>query len=69
MTDSSNGAEDRLLTPAEVGALYRVDAKTASRWAAQQRFLPGTLVQTPGGHWRMRESLVLAQLAASESRS
>lgn len=38
-----------LLTPAEVGALWRVDAKTVSRWARAGKL---TSIRTPGGHRR-----------------
>jgi excisionase family DNA binding protein len=49
--------DERLLTPAEVAALFRVDPKTISRWALQ-----GWLesIKTPGGHRRFRESVILA---------
>ena len=30
-----NRTEDRLLTPSEVAALFRVDPKTVTRWAQQ----------------------------------
>lgn len=46
---------DRLLTPAEVGKLFRVDPKTVTRWAAAGRI---GRVRTPGGHSRYRESEV-----------
>jgi excisionase family DNA binding protein len=39
-----------LLTPGEVGALFRVDPKTVTRWAKAGR-LPAA-VRTPGGHRR-----------------
>ena len=44
---------DRLLTPAEVAAMFRVDPKTVTRWAVAGRI--GS-VRTPGGHHRFRES-------------
>lgn len=50
---------DRLLTPSEVAALFRVDPKTVTRWAAAGRI--GS-VRTPGGHRRFRESEVRALL-------
>ncbi|TDC35674.1 BldC family transcriptional regulator [Micromonospora sp. 15K316] len=50
---------DRLLTPGEVARLFRVDAKTVTRWA--QAGLIGS-IRTPGGHHRFRESEVLALL-------
>ena len=48
---------DRLLTPGEVAALFRVDPKTVTRWAAAGRI--GS-IRTPGGHRRFRESEVRA---------
>jgi excisionase family DNA binding protein len=44
---------DRLLTPAEVAILFRVSAKSVTKWAIAGR-LKG--IRTPGGHWRFRES-------------
>ncbi len=46
---------DRLLTPAEVAAVFRVDPKTVTRWAAAGRI---SSIRTPGGHRRFRESEV-----------
>lgn len=46
---------ERLLTPGEVAALFRVDPKTVTRWAASGRI---TSIRTPGGHRRFRESEV-----------
>ena len=54
--DSSN---ERLLTPGEVAALFRVDPKTVTRWAASGRI---SSIRTPGGHRRFRESEVRALL-------
>lgn len=54
---------ERLLTPGEVAALFRVDPKTVTRWAAAGRI---SSIRTPGGHRRFRESEVRALLAASE---
>ena len=62
--DPSNDAqEERLLTPGEVAALFRVDPKTVSRWAAAKRI---TSIRTPGGHRRFRESDVRALLRGEE---
>lgn len=52
---------DRLMTPAEVAHLFRVDPKTVTRWAAAGRI--GS-IRTPGGHRRFRESEVQALLEA-----
>ena len=51
--------EDRLLTPAEVAEMFRVDPKTVTRWASAGRLAS---IRTPGGHRRFRESEVRALL-------
>jgi len=50
---------EKLLTPAEVAAMFRVDPKTVTRWA-KKRLL--TSVRTLGGHRRYLESEVCALL-------
>lgn len=50
-----------VLTPGEVAQLFRVDAKTVSRWANQDRIASFV---TPGGHRRFRREAVLELLAA-----
>lgn len=45
--------QGRLLTPAEVGGMFRVDPKTVTRWAKAGRLRS---VRTPGGHRRFYES-------------
>ncbi|WP_344306122.1 BldC family transcriptional regulator [Fodinicola feengrottensis] len=52
--------EGKLLTPGEVAAMFRVDPKTVTRWAAAGRI---SSIRTPGGHRRFRESEVRALLA------
>ena len=52
---------DKLLTPSEVAELFRVDAKTVTRWAVGGRI--GSVL-TPGGHRRYRESEVRELLEA-----
>src|ERR1700754_5108821 len=52
MTITTSNSE-RLLTPGEVAALFRVDPKTVTRWASAGRI--GS-IRTPGGHRRFRES-------------
>jgi excisionase family DNA binding protein len=47
--------DDALFTPAEVGAYFRVDAKTVSRWARAKKI--GS-IRTGGGHRRFRASEV-----------
>jgi excisionase family DNA binding protein len=41
--------DDRLLTPAEVAALFRVDPKTVTRWAVAGKL---SSFRTLGGHRR-----------------
>jgi excisionase family DNA binding protein len=54
---------DQMLTPREVAALFRVDPKTVTRWAAAGRI---SRVRTPGGHSRFRESEIRALLGPSD---
>lgn len=54
---------DNLLTPSEVAALFKVDAKTVTRWANSGRL---TTIRTLGGHRRYKESEVKALRRASE---
>lgn len=51
--EAASERRDRLLTPAEVASLFRVDPKTVTRWAIQGRI---SGIRTPGGRWRFRES-------------
>ncbi|MBA3905120.1 MAG: BldC family transcriptional regulator [Pseudonocardiales bacterium] len=60
MTVTTPGSAERLLTPGEVAALFRVDPKTVTRWASAGRI--GS-IRTPGGHRRFRESEVREMLA------
>lgn len=46
--------DGELLTPAEVGALFRVDGNSVTRWANQGRFPEGSFIWTPGGRRRYR---------------
>lgn len=58
-------AED-LLTPAEVAELFRVDAKTVTRWAKSGRL---SCTRTLGGHRRYRSSEIYSLLERNtESR-
>lgn len=61
-TVGQNGQQvgERLLTPGEVAALFRVDPKTVTRWATAGRI--GS-IRTPGGHRRFREAEVQALLS------
>jgi len=56
--------EERLLTPAEVAALFRVNPKTVTRWANAGKL---TSVRTLGGIRRFREAEVRRLLAAGTS--
>jgi excisionase family DNA binding protein len=58
---SQPSATERLLTPGEVAALFRVDPKTVTRWASAGRI--GS-IRTPGGHRRFHEAEVRALLAS-----
>jgi len=50
---------DRLLTPAEVAAMFRVDPKTVTRWAKAGKL---SSIRTLGGHRRYKASEVEALL-------
>ena len=52
---SKTEPENRLLTPAEVAAMLRVDPKTVTRWARGGKL---SSIRTPGGHRRYSESEV-----------
>jgi len=61
MTSRTTGSADpdRLLTPAEVAAMFRVDPKTVTRWAKAGKLAS---IRTLGGHRRYRASEVEALL-------
>jgi excisionase family DNA binding protein len=48
-------AENEMLTPGEVAAMFRVDPKTVTRWARAGKL---STVRTLGGHRRFRASEV-----------
>ncbi len=54
----------RLLTPAEVATLFRVDPKTVTRWSRAGKL---TSIRTLGGHRRYAESEVQALIRVSRS--
>lgn len=66
MASPSMDANDPLLTPSEVAALFRVDPKTVTRWAQAGKL---TSVRTLGGHRRYRSSDVRALLESSPVRA
>ena len=55
-------AQERLLTPAEVASLFRVDPKTVTRWAKAGKL---TSIRTLGGHRRYKDSEVKQLLKAT----
>ena len=61
-TKTAIAATVRLLTPAEVASMFRVDVKTVTRWANSGRL---TSIRTLGGHRRYRESEVRNLLAGT----
>jgi excisionase family DNA binding protein len=54
-----------LLTPQEVATMFRVDAKTVSRWAKAGKL---DSIRTLGGHRRFFETQVRALLAGIPSK-
>ncbi len=62
--DDPQWARGTLLTPGEVAALFRVDPKTVTRWAAAGRI---SSIRTPGGHRRFLESEVRALLVGGRT--
>jgi excisionase family DNA binding protein len=60
MSSSYRPSIEPLLTPSEVGKLFRVSPKTVTRWARQGRI---TSVRTLGNHRRYRASEVREALA------
>ncbi len=55
MTDDNEPSHDpdALLTPSEVGKLFRVNPKTVTRWARAGKLHP---IRTVGGHRRFQAS-------------
>ncbi|WP_084079575.1 BldC family transcriptional regulator [Demequina sp. NBRC 110057] len=47
--------QEKLLTPSEVAAIFRVDPKTVTRWAKVGKL---SSIRTLGGHRRFREAEV-----------
>ena len=68
-TPLSSSNQEKLLTPAEVAALFRVDPKTVTRWAKSGKL---TSIRTLGGHRRYKESEVktlLKSIAANDTKN
>ncbi len=59
----SSSNQEKLLTPAEVASLFRVDPKTVTRWAKAGKL---TSIRTLGGHRRYKESEVKTLLKSLE---
>jgi len=57
--DTDGAKAERLLTPAEVASIFRVDPKTVSRWARSGKL---DARRTLGGHRRYPESEIWALL-------
>jgi excisionase family DNA binding protein len=57
---------EKLLTPAEVASMFRVDPKTVTRWAKAGKL---SSIRTLGGHRRYRESEIRSLIDESNSRS
>jgi len=57
---------EELLKPFEVAKLFRVDAKTVSRWQQEGKL---TAIRTPGGHRRFRRSEIMAWLTRGEGNA
>lgn len=57
---------ERLLTPAEVAAMFRVEGKTVTRWAVAGKL---SSIRTLGGHRRFPEAEVLALLRGETTRA
>jgi excisionase family DNA binding protein len=53
---------ERLLTPAEVAAMFRVDPKTVTRWAKAGKL---SSIRTLGGHRRYRADEIEGLLSGS----
>lgn len=64
MTNEPPRTSERLLTPAEVANIFRVDPKTVTKWADSGKL---STIRTLGGHRRYREAEVLAVLEAGTS--
>ncbi|WP_062071084.1 BldC family transcriptional regulator [Demequina sediminicola] len=54
---------EKLLTPSEVAAIFRVDPKTVTRWAKVGKL---SAIRTLGGHRRFREAEVQELLAQAQ---
>jgi excisionase family DNA binding protein len=62
MMPDEESVNDRLLTPAEVAEMFRVNPKTVTRWARTGRL---RAIKTIGGHRRYRLSEVRKAVEAA----
>jgi excisionase family DNA binding protein len=53
---------EKLLTPAEVAAMFRVDPKTVTRWAKAGKL---SSIRTLGGHRRYRAAEIQSLLSGN----
>jgi excisionase family DNA binding protein len=53
-----NQDQEKLYTPREVGAMFRVDPKTVTRWILSGKIPRSGIVRTLGKHIRIKESEV-----------
>ena len=60
--ENGTRTREKLLTPAEVASLFRVDPKTVTRWAKAGKI---SSIRTLGGHRRYRESEVRQLLGST----
>ena len=65
-TVKTQESAEKLLTPAEVASMFRVDPKTVTRWAKAGKL---SSIRTLGGHRRYRESEIRGLIDGSNSRS
>ncbi len=56
---------EKLLTPSEVAAMFRVDPKTVTRWAKAGKL---SSIRTLGGHRRYRESEIRELISVSSDQ-
>jgi len=59
MNNDNRLEPEPLMTAAEVAAAFRVDEKTAIKWAREGKI---DAFKTPGGGWRFPETVVRAAL-------
>lgn len=64
-SDALDQQPERLMTPAEVAVMFRVDPKTVTRWAKIGKL---SSIKTLGGHRRFRESEVQALLLEAQEQ-